>query len=374
MEKEKKSRFAGLPEYRGADIGIFNDALRDCRDFGSVRILRWNERFPSSVRKGEALIKACSTDVKLVYRDASGAHALIFMLDGTDYDSRIGIGLKAFREINRTYRIPRGITLPAEARDYVETAMQFANPAFSGKRTPGCVGYDVNSAYSAAMLRDMPDTSMPCRTDGIVGEGEIGLYMTSDWADGKPHMAIAEEGDRAHYIYPRIPSPFKPFVGKWYGLKKAAPKGSKDRARAKLMLNCVIGYFGRNDDGEFPINPVLRTFILAYANTFIDEAWDPETSIYCNTDSIVSSVVRDDIEVGDGLGQFKIEHEGSFACKGMTYQWNLEAPSYRSKAKAWFRAFEERNGRPWELLRDDPPGTDFNEYEFDAEKLIIRRK
>ena len=78
---------------------------------------------------------------------------------------------------------------------------------------------------------------------------------------------------------------------------------------------------------------------------------------------------RPDIEalVGPEIGQFKIEHKGSFAYNGSGYQWNYESPSIRGRSKEWFK-----NAYPngFDILRDEIPFM-ANKYEFNKEKGII---
>ena len=99
----------------------------------------------------------------------------------------------------------------------------------------------------------------------------------------------------------------------------------------KNIMNMAIGYLQR-------VNPILRTFVLDYANKRVKSFINDDT-LYCNTDSIVSLTRRFDIEenLGDGLGQWKLEHFGDFAYKGFCYQWNKSIPSYRGVSKSWFK-------------------------------------
>lgn len=264
--------------------------------------------------------------------------------------------LEAWTNLNQYYKVPEldmAIWGSMSASPY-----RFTDKRYSGKRVKAW-SYDVNSAYAAAMLMDMPDTSKECR-QGYVEEGEIGFKLLPKFNDdGDMCVAITEKGKYSNYIYPLMPSPFKKFVEKWYKIKKET-KDKKEKEKAKAMLVCAVGFLQRR-------NPALRAAIITYANNFIRDRMD-ENTIYVNTDCIVSLVPRDDLEIGEEVGQFKLEREGEdFACNGDVHQWNLEKPAYPGIPKEWFLRFPE-----WDLLKDPPPPNQniyqFNPITFQLEK------
>lgn len=268
--------------------------------------------------------------------------------------------MEAWTNLNQYYKVPEldmKIWGSMSASPY-----RYSNSAYHKKRVKAW-SYDVNSAYAAAMLKDMPDTSKECR-QGYIEEGEIGFKLLPKFNnDGDMCVAITEKGKYSNYIYPLMPSPFKKFVEKWYKIKKET-KDKKEKEKAKAMLVCAVGYLQRR-------NPALRAAIMTYANQFIIERMD-ENTIYVNTDCIVSLVARDDLEIGEEVGQFKLEREGEdFACNGDVHQWNLEKPAYPGIPKEWFAKFPK-----WDLLKDPPPPNQniyqFNPTTFQLEKLDRR--
>lgn len=99
-----------------------------------------------------------------------------------------------------------------------------------------------------------------------------------------------------------------------------------------------------------------------------------ENTIYVNTDCIVSVKERDDLEIGEEVGQFKLERDGEdFACNGDVHQWNLEKPAYPGIPKEWFLKFPE-----WDLLKDPPPPNQniyqFNQTTFQLEKRSVEHE
>lgn len=216
-------------------------------------------------------------------------------------------------------------------------------------------GYDMNSAYAYAMLGDIPDTrgiktvNLFYYNKGIVADDEIGFDSSGE---------LVPTGEYALFRFKRVPSPFKPFVDHFYTLKKNALTKAQ-RKEAKDMLNLAVGYFQRT-------NPFIRATIVSRANNIIRSLMD-ENTIHCNTDSIVSLVERKDLPLGDGLGQWKIEHVGMFKYKEMVYQWGNDVPTYRGVTKKWFP--ENYN------ILTDPLPVPSNDFIYDYENdKIVRRK
>ena len=172
-----------------------------------------------------------------------------------------------------------------------------------------CYSYDQNSAYSYAMLQPMPDTSKRPKLNDFVGPNEIGFFE-----DG---MATTEEGVYAEYIYPLMPSPFTPYVLKYFN-KKINSKTIEEKSKWKYFLNIPTGMLHR-------VNIFMRLAVLYYARNYIRSFID-ENTIYCNVDSIVSTKERLDLPLNDNLGSFKAEHKNEdfkFIKSGI-YQWGNE--------------------------------------------------
>lgn len=239
----------------------------------------------------------------------------------------------------------------------IESTAQFIwfNPKFNEQWTENCVGYDVNSSFSYAMLQPMPDTSKDIKWDGVVKKGEeIGFNY-----DGE----VVEEGP-ANIIFPLMPTPFKAFVDKWYGFKKKA-KNERDRNYAKGMLNFCIGWLQR-------VNPFLRNAIVYYSNRYIKSfVFDSngkmrDDVIYCNTDSLICTTHRYEIEcnIGEELGQWKFEHCGKFAFSDYSTQWEKEMPKYRGVSKCLFEEFIKENGN-FDITEDMIPDDTYFPYKMD---------
>lgn len=307
-------------------------------------------------------------NIYLTYRKDDKTVTYSTRLDGEDPSTKI-TGLLAYQTLCKYYKVPKMDTFEWMKKNYTQSGektkiswvvcsaipLLYANPEKSGKEYDHCYGYDMTSAYGWAMLQPIPDTAKPPKFYTKVGKDEIGFNL-----DGTTEY----EGGYANIVFPLMDSPFKRFVEKWFGIKKyGSPEQS---AKAKQMINYAVGYMQRT-------NPFIRNTIVNRCNDKIHMYMD-ENTLYCNTDSIVSLTPRKDLPLGDKIGEFHLEHEGSFAYAGMNYQWNKSLPTYRGVAKKWFEGFEKKHKRKWSILTDEIPTFDDGEYYFDKNKLQIRRK
>lgn len=172
-----------------------------------------------------------------------------------------------------------------------------------------CWSYDVNSAFSYAMLQPMPDTHAKPIYNDVVQKGEIGF--------NKDGSVSIEEGAVCDIIFPLMESPFKPFVYEYYN-KKCMETNELKRLIWKLYLNIPTGCVQRH-------NIFLRNAIIYYSNQYIKQFID-ENTVYCNVDCIISTVPRTDLPLGNEIGQFKNEHiKDNFKYRQAgIYQWNDE--------------------------------------------------
>ena len=294
----------------------------------------------------------------------------IFYLDGTIVEEKMS-GVRAFNLLQRMSN--KAVNDLTENLDYFDLTydkwkldtiggLVWFNPKYSGMRFEHCYEYDENSSYSYAMLQPIPNTKVVPRY-GFLKKGEIGFRTTRrGYSDDECFYAVFKEGELAEYIYPAIESPFKKFV-EYYYTKRQKAKTKAEKDKIKEILNYSIGYIRRKD-------PFLHSCILSRARYYIESFIDDDT-LYSNTDAIVSKVRRPDLEqlLGDGIGQFKIAHEGNFAYNGSGYQWNNELPSVRGKSKNWFKnAFP--NG--FDILTDELPFTEANIFYFDEQEGVIK--
>lgn len=200
-----------------------------------------------------------------------------------------------------------------------------------------CYSYDMNSAYSYAMLQPLPDTSVEPRLNCILKEGEIGFYN-----DGS---ATKEAGAYVEYAFPLKIYNFDIYVNKYYEKKKSSE--GEQRKLWKDFLNIPAGMMQR-------YNIFIRLGILYNAAEYIKQFQDEDT-VYCNTDSIVSLKRRADLPIGTELGQFKEEHinEDFKFIQACQYQWGDEC-HYNSIPGCTLKDIENtegwQNNLPYKLV------------------------
>lgn len=135
----------------------------------------------------------------------------------------------------------------------------------------------------------------------------------------------------------------KEYIDYWYEIKRTAPKGSPERAIAKLMLNSLYGRFGMGVEitdfelvwhdelgdwvaeefhamrDEVPGYIPYATFVTAYARTALSDAMllvcdkaGADAIIHCDTDSVIykgAPTLTDSLGRTDKLGDWKVESE-----------------------------------------------------------------
>lgn len=168
-----------------------------------------------------------------------------------------------------------------------------------------CYSYDINSSYPYAMTMPMPDTSKPALRNARVGVHQIGF--------SKEGFVTTDYGIVMDYVFDLIESPFKEYVYKYYNLKKNSTGDEKQDY--KYRLNIAYGLTQRH-------NIFIHNTIIYWATKYVRQYLDEDT-IYSNVDSIVSLSKRDDLPMGNALGEFKCEHdEMYFKCAHIgCYQW-----------------------------------------------------
>jgi len=331
------------------------------------RIIVLGPRDKKSRNRMFANLEINAINVKLTFRRNDKTTTYCSRLDGGDIKQHIS-GMRAYTTMcqnilpwhipnlkhNSLYEYHKNKKGQIEWVVEPTHQLMYFNKQLNNNRYSNCYGYDLNSAFTYAMMQPIPNTEVEPELYRTTKEGEIGFLL-----DGS---VIFKKGYFANFIFPAMESPFINFAEKYYAKKRYA-KTEEDKEKFKQTLNYCIGYMHRT-------NPFIRNCIVARSNEKIQDLMD-ENTLYCNTDSIVSRVKRPDLEknLGKGLGQWKIEHQGDFAFKDFSYQWNDAIPIYRGVSKKWFENFEKANGRFWDLLIDPLPTAVYNGYAWNEEKF-----
>ena len=301
--------------------------------------IEYREKHKGETFGNRAFIVDRLKNFEITYKYGDNPCTYIFDKSSGDTEDHQQItGLEAYRVLSMYTHINKVIDSKEDA-PFSAKGLLWKNKKYEGQRVQA-ICYDMNSAYSYAMIQDMPDTSVPPKAK-FVEAGEIGFDF-----DGN-----RQTSGYSIYVFRLMESPFKKFVQTYYDKKKNA-KTKAEKRKAKEYLNFCVGFLQNRD-------PYTRAQIVGLANDLILSLID-ENTLYCNTDSIVCLKEREDLKLGDDIGEWKIEHRGDFAYVGFNYQWNLDKPSIRGKTKSYFKD-------NWDILKDELPECN-NSYYFDRIK------
>lgn len=160
-----------------------------------------------------------------------------------------------------------------------------------------CYGYDMNSCYPSFLDKPLPTGEIIAR-DRIVQQDEIGFINSiTDTLDKT--FTLCLPGEYAEIIFKaKVYEGFKMYAFAEFEKKKMASQEDYEDTKAKY--NAMLGNMKYH-------NIFIRIAVLGYAYRFMESLRD-ENTIMQTVDSIVSRVKRTDLNIGDGLGQFKEEH------------------------------------------------------------------
>lgn len=314
----------------------------------------YREKTKEETFKRNAFLEDCMVNFKLTYKKGSYACTYICRKDGDDVTQATDGG-EAFRILSQYYKVPKmdkKVCGKADEGGLSASPLLWHNKKYENMWIDA-YGYDLNSAYSAAMLGPMPDTSVPARVGTIIEGKEIGFEeVLNPKKNNQATMLVPKYKGFSLYIFPLMESPFKRFVEKWYDKKANSLPGSYEKIKAKGVLNYSVGQLQN-------VNPFLRATIIGRCNELV-QSLITEDTLFCNTDSIVSRVPLD-LKIGDGIGEWKIEHQGKVAYVGANYQWDNGDISYRHIPKKWFK-------EGWDITKDPVPH-EGNIVEFKNKRL-----
>ncbi len=291
----------------------------------------------------------------------------IFDLNGKEIFSVSG--LQCFAEFSRYFKMPKAKDYQFDRLDkfFDEETARYScsakpilgyNKDFNGQELYNCYGYDVNSAYTYTIMNKIPDLNNPIFGKYMirVGENQVGFILDDD-------LTMVTKGNVADIVFNLIDTPnkLKEYCNKYYQLKKET--SGTDKLTAKAYLNLPIGYSQKT-------NPFFRSYVVSSCNNRIKSLLD-KNSLFWNTDAIYSKTKRD-FEIGNDLGEFKEISYKTIRYKGNIYQTDNDIPTYRGIPKQWFKSFENKNGRAFNILIDDIPCLS-NKYEWDWDMLVLRR-
>lgn len=263
----------------------------------------------------------------LLYRDRAGTnivyHLALDLFDLKAKDNYIMEGWEAFRKSLNPYILGCREDIYLENNDdyldYTTEQYQYCNLDYRDTWIK-CYSYDINSCFLSFLDYPLPDNKIK-REWSIVENGEIGFNEQFGY------LVIVKKGKLARWVFDkrRYKSLSKYAHAMYHKKQKATTE--EEKAYWKDCMVKSIGYLKY-------VNVFLRSAILNYAKARILNAMDEDT-VYCNTDSIISLKPRTDLDIGEGLGQFKEEHIDKyyiFRSIGINV-WLGEGVKYRGQKK-----------------------------------------
>ena len=189
-----------------------------------------------------------------------------------------------------------------EAKHYdVVGAFNYTNEKYWGQELKEVYVYDKNKAYLSHFLKgEYPDVAKGDLGLGIVEEGQIG-YRTL----GYKILGLAKVGEIATVRFPKAHSELLVSFAKKKGAEMTQLKRENKKEELMIMKQAINASIGitRNH------NPWFYAFVVGSVGDSMRELITEDT-LLCNTDSIFSLVPREDLDIGDEIGQFKVEHSG----------------------------------------------------------------
>ena len=161
--------------------------------------------------------------------------------------------------------------------------------------------YDMHRAFLKACFGPYPDTTVEPKMMSRIGENEVGFDENG--------IPILEDDGHSHlYVFPLVKNPGIEKWAKYMNKKILDLKDKQGKEQelydAKHEYTDAIGMICRH-------NPFFHNMISGRCIFYMEKLIDKNT-IRSVTDSIVSLVPRDDLELGEDMGQFNLEFEGYY--------------------------------------------------------------
>ena len=329
------SKWKSLEQYRADKDNVW-------RGLSSHIVIHLKDtKLEITTKYGPELLKACT---------------YIFQLNEEDIFSQSG--LQTFSQFNRWFKIKK-----AEEYNYSKLDRWFDGEkgkyTCSAKPTLGynkkyekmelhnCYEYDLNSAYFNVLLKKVPDLNNPIYNSKVKAN-QVGFLL-----DDQLTMITGPSKYEVDVVFNLIDSPdgIKGYCDKWYKIKKNA-KNEEEKLRAKAYLNLPIGYSQR-------YNPFFRAFVVHNCNKLINDLVNKyrDSVLFWNTDAIFTTkpIAELELQIGSEIGQWKKIEGKVLRYKGNNYQIDDDIPVCRGIPKKWFEAFEQKEGRKFNLLVDKTP-------------------
>lgn len=277
-----------------------------------------------------AYLKQATTKYYLTYK--IGGKWRNFVTDLTkkyedDFEDKVVSPTRAYALFKRFVKF-KDDTSPVN----VVSPFSYYNPKYVNNRYENCIGYDMNNARLAS-CKNLLIPYERINEYRAPREGEVGFLF-----DGKPIYGPSTTKCRDLFK-----CKIDANLNKW--VDYVSNKILEDKAHWKKVHNYSIGMLRRH-------NIFIYNCIMYKENTVMSSLID-ENSLWSTTDSIVSLVEGPDIPISTIVGEFKIEHKGSFAYTEHGYQWNTDTPTIKGFSKGKVELYNETHKDKFDILKKD---------------------
>lgn len=188
-------------------------------------------------------------------------------------------------------------------KDYgTEVQYSYVNDKYEDTLLKNIYVYDMSMAFLSIVGKGFyPKTDGEEFGPGMVEENQIGFNSILGY------LEVVETGYFASY---RFEKAYEPKLKKWaldkFNQRKLLKSQGKDLEAAELK-SAVVSALGILSNHNIFYRAYITGSISNYIRSLIDE-----NTLIANTDSIISIGPRPDLDIGKGLGQFKIEQEDKY--------------------------------------------------------------
>lgn len=339
-------------------VDEMNEILREAQEMcANIYYNKFDSR--NDTMKWNAYIEDDDYKIKLTYKPFKNAITYIFDKDGK-YQIQIE-PKNCVSQMSRAYKIERTkeilnidpIDIPAAIPFY------YKNMKYDGKAV-NAYEYDLSQAYAQMLKLPLPITSSMKRNAKLNKSTQIGFLCIN-----KDLLLIENNYDiECDYVFDTMQSPYIKWIDRLFErCDKATDNNAK--TEVKSIYRFAVGDLQN-------INPFWRATIVGRCNELV-KSYMNEDTIYCNTDSIVSTTRRLDLEA-DTQFKWKLKRVNEvfkWQLGKKNYQWNDETPTMRGPLKRYIEYYNKTHDKNWDILADTIPDNLEHQYKLNRETLQI---
>lgn len=336
-----------------------NEILKDVQEMCANIYYNKFDRTQDTL-KWNAYIEDDDYKIKITYKPFKKAITYVF-----DKDNKYQIKIEpksCVSQMSRAYKIERveeildidPLTLPA-AKPWL-----YKNNKYNGKAV-NAYEYDLSQAYAQMLKLPLPITKSMKRYAKLSNSTQIGFIELN----GDLMLVENDYNTECDYVFDTMESPYIKWVNRIF---ERCDKATDDNAKTEIksLYRFAVGDLQN-------INPFWRATIVGRCNELV-KSYMNEDTVYCNTDSIVSTKRRLDLE-SDPNFNWKLKRVNEvfkWQKDKMNYQWNDELPVMRGPLKRYVEYYNKTHAIKWNILTDAIPDNLEHQYYLDRKDFRIK--